>query len=279
MRTVTSLLSYPVKSMRGHPHTRMQVGPRGPLHDREWMVVGSDMRLVSQRDFPTLAQITPSITKYGLTLSCDALSPIVIPTELWEGGTVIQRHVHVHKDGIWGCIDQGDEVAGWLSEYLGTAVRLVRMPANVTRPSKRLAEGERAIMNFADGYPFLFTTEESLLRLNQNLAGVRVPMANFRPNVVVSGTKDPWEEDHWNEFAVSGIRFKGVKPCDRCVVITTNQRTGVRHKKEPLRTLTEIHKNEDGKPIFGVYANHFGEGSIRLNSPLMLIRFGPRPPA
>lgn len=47
------------------------------------------------------------------------------------------------------------------------------------------------------------------------------------------------------------MTFRVVKPCDRCVVTTTDQETGAKGR-EPLRTLGR-YRNVDQELLFGVH--------------------------
>jgi len=89
-------------------------------------------------------------------------------------------------------------------------------------------------VSFADGFPFLLISEESLADLNRRLAQP-LPMNRFRPNLIVAGA-EPYGEDEWCRIEIGGIPMRVVKPCGRCVVTTTDQAIGERGK-EPLRTL------------------------------------------
>jgi uncharacterized protein YcbX len=49
-------------------------------------------------------------------------------------------------------------------------------------------------------------------------------MNRFRPNLVVTGTKMPFEEDAWEAFVLEGAshapcKFLATIPCDRCKVV------------------------------------------------------------
>ena len=63
--------------------------------------------------------------------------------------------------------------------------------------------------------------QASLAKLNELLGEEQaVPMQRFRPNVVVAGTQ-PWEEDDWETYTISGpahapCKFSATMPCDRC---------------------------------------------------------------
>jgi uncharacterized protein YcbX len=59
-----------------------------------------------------------------------------------------------------------------------------------------------------------------------------------------------------------------VKPCDRCVVTTTDQQTGERGV-EPLRTLA-TYRRRNGKVLFGQNVIHTGTGSLRVGDPLLV---------
>jgi uncharacterized protein YcbX len=116
--------------------------------------------------------------------------------------------------------------------------------------------GLSAATSFADGFPVLLAAEESLTALNA-AASARagappLPMARFRPNVVVRGGR-AWEEDTWEEVRGEGggLRMRGVKRCSRCVVTTTDQRSGAREdpasaRAEPLATLDAIRASRNG---------------------------------
>jgi len=73
-------------------------------------------------------------------------------------------------------------------------------------------------------------------------------MNRFRPNLVISGC-EPFAEDSWDSIRIGTIAFRVVKPCDRCIVTTVEQTTGIR-SKEPLQTLGR-YRRWDGKILFG----------------------------
>lgn len=90
-------------------------------------------------------------------------------------------------------------------------------------------------------------------------------MDRFRPNLVIAGGT-PFQEDCWREIAVGPCTFRPVKPCARCVIITTDQGTGVRGK-EPLSTLARYRgRVQDGglKVDFGMNAIAIGAGMVRV---------------
>ncbi|MFX9703786.1 MOSC domain-containing protein, partial [Acinetobacter baumannii] len=75
--------------------------------------------------------------------------------------------------------------------------------------------------------------------MNDRLVGTEpLPMNRFRPNIVVDGCL-PFEEDGWKTLQLTGGNFKlhVVKPCARCVITCTDQRTS-KVSQEPLKTLS-----------------------------------------
>ena len=64
---------------------------------------------------------------------------------------------------------------------------------------------------------------------------------NFRPNIVVRGCGQGFEEDKWGdiEFTASGVHMKVVKPCSRCKVPSVNVSTG---EMDPENTITKLLK-------------------------------------
>ena len=88
-----------------------------------------------------------------------------------------------------------------------------------------------------------------------------VGMDRFRPNLVVGGG-DAFQEDGWTDITIGTASFMLVKPCARCVVITTDQRTGQRGK-DPLHTLAS-YRNKRGKVLFGMNAMGDTEGLVRV---------------
>jgi len=113
---------------------------------------------------------------------------------------------------------------------------------------------------FADGYPILIVSEESLRDLNSKLDSA-LPMNRFRPNMVVQGC-EPFAEDGWKRIRVGGIEMALVKPCPRCVVTTIDKDT-LEKNKEPLKTLSK-YRMQEGGAMFGMNVIPLGEGEVKV---------------
>jgi uncharacterized protein YcbX len=176
-----------------------------------------------------------------------------------------RREVAIWRDRC-DAIDQGDAAAEWASAFLGASCRLVRIADDTVRPVDRdfaVSEGDQ--VGFADGYPFLLTTEESLADLNDRMAQA-LPMDRFRPNIVISGF-EPFAEDDWRRIRIGEIAFAVVKPCARCPITTTDQATAKRGQ-EPLRTLATYRQVPGKGVMFGQNLIHESTGIIRVGDPV-----------
>lgn len=230
---LVSIVVYPVKACGGISVDAWPVEPRGLRHDRRFMIVRPDGTFTTQRERPELARIATRFDGDALVLAAPGVDPIAVPLAP-AGGAPLD--VAVWRDRV-AARTVSPAVDRWLSAALGEALRLVHFPDDAHRPlDPRYAEGETA---FADGYPLLVVGQASLDDLNARLAEP-VPMDRFRPNLVVAGAA-AFAEDGWREVAVGGVPISIVKPCARCVVVTTDQRTGAR-SPEPLRTLATYRK-------------------------------------
>ena len=261
---VTSLHYYPVKSCGGTSIQHATIDARGFVEDRAWMVTTGDGLFLTQRDLPRMALIRPCADAGTLVLTAPGMPPL--PVTRRTDGT--RRDVVVWDD-ICATLDQGDEPARWLSAFLGSPCRLVRMDEDFVRQTDPAYSAAFAgQVGFADGYPMLLITQASLDDLNRRLA-MPLPMNRFRPNVVVSGT-DPYAEDDWGLVRIGNVSFAVVKPCARCPITTTDQDTA-ETAREPLRTLA-TYRHVRGKGVmFGQNLIHTAAGSISVGDPVEIL--------
>ncbi len=234
---LTGLHIYPVKSCRGIALAAAELTGRGLAHDREWMVVDAESQFLTQRALPRMALIEITLTSDTLGLTAPGQSDAL---ELSLAG----------RDDC-AALDEGAAAAGWLSAFLGKAVRLVRFdPAHRRLSDPQWTHGVDAENHFSDGYPLLVIGEESLEDLNSRL-DVPLPMDRFRPNIVIRGL-GPHGEDVANVLSGEGVEIRLVKPCERCSITTTDQKTAA-VGKEPLRTLANYRRDATlGGVTFGM---------------------------
>jgi len=247
---VSSLHIYPVKGLKGIELDAANATERGLEHDRRWMVVDNDGVFLTQRDYPKMATVWTDIGPDGLELSAPDVGEVTVP--LKPEGTKPMR-VQVWNSVV-EALPASAKADVWLTKYLGLGCRLVYMPDTTRRTSNEEYAGEGKLVGFADGYAYLVITEASLEDLNKRLAAKKhpaLPMNRFRPNIVVSGAQ-PYAEDHWDEIKVGGAVLRGVKPCGRCQVTTTDQSTGEVRGPEPLQTLASYRDSTRFGQMFGM---------------------------
>jgi len=254
---LTGLYIYPVKSCGGISVESARLDTWGLEYDRNWLVVNADNRFLTQRELPRLAIVQPALEPDNLRLVAPDMPTLYLSLSNSPSEEV---EVTVWRDRC-RAIDQGDEAAEWFSTFLGLACRLVRMSKNFHRPiDPDYALGD-AQVNFADGYPSLMSSEASLADLNERCAA-SLPMNRFRPNMVVAGCQ-PYAEDSWHTMRIKEVTFHRVKPCQRCIITTVDQKTGNIAGRDPLQTLA-TYRRVKGGVIFGQNLIHTELGEVRL---------------
>ncbi|WP_329071002.1 MOSC domain-containing protein [Streptomyces sp. NBC_01429] len=282
-----ALWVHPVKSMAGHTPGSAAVEPWGLAGDRRWTLIDGTGKVVTQRQQPRLALIGAELRPDGgVRLSGPGLEPLTVAVPRAGGvagaaggedtavATTVADIFGTKVESVPAAPGTPD-VHRRLSRYLGVEVRLVHLddPAR-RRPVDPLYGRPGETVSFADGFPLLVTTLASLDALNSLIrqgdhpAEGPLPMDRFRPNLVVAGT-EPWAEDGWRRVAVGEVTFRVAKPCGRCVITTTDQRTAERGR-EPLRTLGR-HRRFDGKLVFGQNLVPERTGVVRAGDPVSVL--------
>jgi uncharacterized protein len=252
---IDALHVYPVKGCGAIELDQAELGPLGLLHDRRWMIVeAGGSQFLSQRVLPKLATIQPHLEPDALRLALPDGTHLALPLD--DRGT--PRAVEVWGDLVQA-VEPDPRASSALGSWLGRDVALVRFPASATRPCDpdHAPPGSRTA--FADGFPLLVATTGSLEALNDRIGhrgGAPVPMARFRPNVVIEGVA-AGAEDRAHRLEVSGsVVLDLVKRCERCAVTTIDQATGEKMGKEPLATLAVMRTD---KATGGVW---FGQNAV-----------------
>ena len=263
--TLSGINVYPVKGLGGITLDEAMCTARGLKHDRRFLIVDQDNQFVTQRELPRMATIWTDVGAGQLELAAEDREPVYVDAE--------PRALPTRTVGIWSSQVQAHTVSGeadeWLSDYLGLDVRLVYMPDNAARRCNPEFAKNNEIVSFADGFPFLITSEGSLDDLNAKIsasAGAPVPMNRFRSNLVVEGA-EAWVEDGWQQINIGSAVFRAAKPCGRCQVTTTDQATGEVRGPEPLRTLSSF-RNTDKGILFGVNLVPVKLGRVRVGDTL-----------
>lgn len=260
---VTALNLYPVKSMRGCSVQEAQVKAQGLQGDREWLITDETGRFRSARECPQMLLWRPQMTGSGLRL----VAPDGQMHDVHKSAYTSLSMVSVWSD-TFQAYGGPEDTDRWLSEKMGIPCRLLYLG----QQSHRILKESNQAYSFADGAPYLITTQASLDSLNAHLPlQDQVTMAHFRPNIVLDGLH-AYAEDDWREIRIGAIEFTGFKPCKRCKIVTLNPDSAEMSKtQEPLRTLAKTHKLETAGAYFGVNFYAHATGYLRLGDEAQLL--------
>ena len=255
---LSAIRIHPIKSTAGLDMPSAQVEPRGFRDDRRWMIVDADGLFLTGRRYSRMVLIRATPVDGGLRLTAPAMTELEVAPPAVDAQRAQVRVWNDMVDAV--CADPAADA--WLSEFLGAPVRLVAMDARSERATKPRPGFDPGEVGFADGYPFLAISQSALDGLNAKLAAP-IPMARFRPNLVIAGC-EPHAEDGWRRIRIGGIAFDVVKPCIRCVFTTVDTGRGERDPSgEPLRTL-KGYRGTDKGVAFGMNLIARGTGVLRV---------------
>lgn len=259
--TLSEIWIYPVKSLGGITLETATVRKKGLQYDRRWMLVDANGVALTQRVHPEMALFKPAIANEQLEIEYrkpgQSVSRAVVRISSQPSGPAITARV-------WGDQVEVHEVdrsiSEWFSSHLNIRCRLVAFPEKNPRPVDARYSVASEHVSLADAYPFMIIGQKSLDDLNGRLAEP-VPMNRFRPNFVYTGG-NAFAEDTWKDLSIGSLRFVAVKKCDRCVLTTVDQGTGVKGT-EPLKTLSGYRK-AGNKVYFGQNMVALNEGSLSV---------------
>jgi uncharacterized protein len=273
---LTALAHYPVKSCRGVALESARVRPWGLCGDRRWMLVDVDGEVVTAREHPRLVlvdvQLGPSADGSGNGLRLRAADRCDLVVSEPSGDDTVAAT-------IWRTPVRArlasDAAHAWFSDLLGLAVRLVFLDDPTSRPADPDYSEPGDVVSFADAYPLLLTSTDSLDALNDLILTGRwadegpLPMTRFRPNVTITGAP-PWAEDEWRRIRIGAVSFRAARLSARCVLTTVDPWTGEKGK-EPLATLGR-HRNWGGKLWFGMnLIPELREGNPAARPPVLTV--------
>jgi uncharacterized protein YcbX len=259
---ITGINLYPVKSMRGTALTESKVCRYGLEHDRQWMLVDADSRMITQRECPRLALFVPHVEDGLLRVEVPNATDIEVP----DGGGWTSQQVAVHVFGHQYVGDVAIECINTaFSDATGKNCRLLRARSDVFRTQTEVA--------FHDTAPILIISQASLEELNQRLPAP-LPMNRFRPTFVVEGPEH-FEEDSWQRIAIGDTEFHAVKQCERCVITTVEQAEGEFRGPEPLKTLATF-RRKGQNVAFGSYFRPENWGAtLRVGDEVRVLQAAP----
>lgn len=269
---LTRIYRYPIKSCRRDELQQAEVEPWGLAGDRRWMVIDEDGVQLTAREQNRLLLVSVELDGTGLRLRAPGQPALTVKAP--DGSNLVP--VHIWKSDVDAALPS-DDAHRWFSLLLGQPVRLVYLDDPLRRRPNPVFSRAEDRVSFADGYPLLLASEDSLAALNDWIAeGPRadegpLPMTRFRPNVVVRGAP-AWAEDGWRRLRIGDVTFRAVKGCDRCVMTMIDPETLTR-TKEPIATLAR-YRRWDGETWFGMNLIPDGPApgaTLRVGDPVEII--------
>jgi uncharacterized protein YcbX len=256
---VKELYIYPIKSLAGIPVQSAKAEEMGFENDRRWMLIDEENQFITQRNHPNLIQFYPKIKEGKIEIShhdnkhefsiIESLNEPIF-SKVWDDESKV---VEVNK-----------ATSKWFSDVLGFTCKLVKILDKGDRKHISNKLDKTLNVSLADGYPYLLIGSESLDSLNEKLEE-KITINRFRPNIVIN-TELPHEEDTFDAFQIGNVKFKNAKPCERCVMINNNPKTGIM-LKEPLKTLSTYRK-VGNSVLFGTNVLCLNEGIIAVGDVL-----------
>ncbi|KAH6643732.1 hypothetical protein C7974DRAFT_4157 [Boeremia exigua] len=232
------------------------------------------------------ATIKVTYRAYGETDQSKSIRvPLVPDTEKLES-----FHVNMHGSPT-DAFHMGEKYSQWFTECFGYDVVLVYIGAENKRPVifedmqpitpdpltsffkknipflgrkiERLMgirQTEQWRIKFQDCAPFLITSKTSLDDVSARLDGEKMDMVKFRPNIVIEGAHEPWQEDYWGKITINQkTEMIMAHNCVRCQSINLDYNTGkpgVGPSGEVLKRLQKDRRIDIGakwSPVFGRY--------------------------
>ena len=259
---VSGLYRYPIKSTAGQVLDSMSVREEGLVGDRRYMLAKPDGTFLTARTHPQLQRVVATPVPGGLDVRHPDLGEITVQEANFEAAPLATQV----WDDAFEALTTTAGLDEWFSRAAGEPARLLWLGQ---RSPRYRASIERRV-SFADGYPLMLISQASLDGLNLRMNALQ-RMAQFRPNLVVAGTR-PHAEDAWKRIRIGDVEFLVDTPCSRCAMVTVDPMTGqFQPQREPLRTLAGYRRGPRGKVYFGQNLIALNEGRLELGAPLEVL--------
>ena len=259
---VSQINIYPVKSITGIALSSSWVEKQGLSFDRRFMVADMNGKMITARDNNQMVRIKSALQPNGLVLTYPEADPLHLN---FNDFSMQEVDCQVWSDQF-PAYATSEEANAWFTYIIGRKVQLLFTGDQSNRQREKIQTN----VSFADGYPLLLVSQGALDELNQRSPKTHT-MAQFRPNIVVAGTK-AFAEDGWKRIKIGEVEFEIVKPCARCVLTTVNPETAMRSEQnEPLKTLSTFRADEHGGIFFGQNVIAKNEGMIRQGDKVMVL--------
>jgi uncharacterized protein YcbX len=156
--------------------------------------------------------------------------------------------------------------SGWLGSITGAVKSVMGGENKESAGPMKDYDGVDQGISFADVAPYLVISDKSWENVQKRLpAGEQLDISKFRPNIIVSGAEEPFEEDFWGDLEITNPETgkKAVivltQNCARCNSLNVDYETGKVGEGEAgkvlkkLQTDRRVDKGAKWSPVFGRY--------------------------
>lgn len=200
---IENLIVYPIKSLDGAWIPKTQITAGGVLeHDREFALLDETGNFVNGKRYQLIHKIRANFDEEFKTVALHASRTGLQP-----------RSFHL--------INNTREIEAWFREYFEFTIRFSRNRTqgfpDDTKASGPTVISKATIEEVSSWFPGL--SEQDVLK-------------RFRPNIVVGGVPAFWEDSLFGEagtivdFKIGAVLFRGINPCQRCIVPSRDPFTG-----------------------------------------------------
>ncbi|KAH9861582.1 hypothetical protein J1614_011332 [Plenodomus biglobosus] len=262
---ISAIYIYPIKSLRAVSVTEAVATKHGFQHDRRFMLLQKTedgYKNMAIGRYPEMSQFLQEINQDSVTVTYLAFGAteksqtIQIPLEP-DTEKLEPFEVNLHSSPT-SAFKMPEKYNTWFSACFGYDVLLVHIGPNrravlfqnmqplepdpLTRFLKKhvpftSSYVEQAMglhqtagwqITFADCAPYLICSQTSLEDVSSRLPpGQEMDMTKFRPNIVVAGAFEPYQEDYWGKVTINnGAELTMAHNCVRCKSINVDYATG-----------------------------------------------------
>ncbi|CAE6998105.1 hypothetical protein PTTW11_00654 [Pyrenophora teres f. teres] len=305
---IIQIYVYPIKSLRTLPMKEAIATPHGFKHDRTFMLLQkteSGYKNMAVSRYPEMTQFLQTLDTTNSTISVtylaygDTSKETTIQVPLNPDTEPLDPIEITMYSSSTSAYIMPDNYNDWFTSHFGYPVLLIYLSTNRRRvlfqdmlpteppalsriiktyipiptaflPSSLIPPSPPNI-TFADCAPYLLCSATSLSNVSARLPpGTKMDVSKFRPNLVVSGAAEPFEEDYWARVLVAGKTEIALKHnCVRCKSINVDYGTGKQGEGpegEVLKRLQKDRRVDGGRnwsPVFGRYGFWGAKGEER----------------
>ncbi|EUC51207.1 hypothetical protein COCMIDRAFT_79928 [Bipolaris oryzae ATCC 44560] len=297
---ISEIYVYPIKSLRAIKLASAIATPHGFAHDRSFMLLEktpTGYKNMAVASYPQMTQFLQEISPppdntsssstanstltihylaHGSTANQSSLTIPLTPST----STLPTLEISLH-DSPTTAYRMPPSYNTWFSTCFGFDVELVYLGSHRRSPRfSNLAPSSPAnpaepklshSLTFTDCAPYLITSTPSLSSVSSRIAS-EMDITKFRPNILLSGAKEAWDEDFWSRICIKSAKEAAAAAgggeeteiallhnCVRCKSINIDYATGKPGegvKGEVLKRLQgdrRVDKGARWSPVFGRY--------------------------